>query len=154
MKSLPDFVTVCQPNQSRPSSYASNPESWTKSLSRISLIRGSSNNLKAAIDSLAPDKGNLPKRKSFAGGLFEFSKYFNIGEKNASNDSIERARHRSASTPDVRESDKTPFSFKTETRPLMICGNDTTYAEKKLIPRIASSGKDTFPNIAINKQMV
>ena len=33
-------------------------------------------------------------------------------------------------------------------------GNASTCAEEKLIPRIASCGKVTFPNIAINKQMV
>ena len=108
MKSLPDFVTVCQPNQSRPSSYASNPENWTKSLSRISLIRG-----KAAIDTLAPEPQNLPKPKSFAGGLNDF--FNKIGEKITANDPIERKRHISASSPNVRESDETPFSFKMET---------------------------------------
>ena len=36
-------------------------------------------------------------------------------------------------------------------RPLVIWGNASTCAEKKLNPRIASCGKDTFPNGAINK---
>ena len=108
MKSLPDFVTVCKPNQSRPSSYASNPESWTNSLSRISL-----NNLKAPIDSLAPSKGKLPRPKSIAEGIYK--RIFKNGEKDMSNQTIGRARHPSMSTPDVRESDETPFSFKMET---------------------------------------
>ena len=32
-------------------------------------------------------------------------------------------------------------------RPLVMYGNELTCAEKKSIPRIASSGKDTFPNL-------
>ena len=39
-------------------------------------------------------------------------------------------------------------------RPLVIWGNASTCAEKKSNPRIASWGKDTFPNITINKLMV
>ena len=38
-------------------------------------------------------------------------------------------------------------------RPLVILGNASTCAEKKSNPRIASWGKDTFPNSAINKLM-
>ena len=106
-KFLPDFTIVNKPNsESRP---GSNRSSITSSLSQMLRKKSSANTLDVNRRSkrLSLEKG-LVTTKSFANDLFNF---FNPSEKISSNEDSQNLRP-SISTPDIRESNENPFSFK------------------------------------------
>ena len=96
-----------KPNsESRP---GSNRSSITSSLSQMLRKKSSGNTLDVNRRSkrLSLEKG-IHTSKSFANDLFNF---FNPSEKNSSNEGSQDLRP-SISTPDIRENNENPFSFK------------------------------------------